>query len=195
MKMYLTVVSLSALLCSIFSYADDIPETHEQKIVEARTHAQALGGALKSRLQQAIANGGFEAGVNECYIAAGPIAKQLSQNGWQVGRTALKVRNPENQPDEWETMQLHKFADALSKQQPMPIEASDWNEQKGEFRYMSAIVTQPLCTGCHGNNVAPDIEKVIKQRYPEDRATGFEVGSLRGAFTLTYSEPDDNTSK
>ena len=186
MKMFVIALSISALLCGTLSYANEIPQ---QKLIEARTNAKALGRALKSRLQQAIANGGFEAGVNECYVAAGPIAESLSQNGWHVGRTALKVRNPTNEPDEWETMQLHEFADALSKQLPMPLEATYWNEQNGEFRYMSAIVTEQICTGCHGNNIAPAIEEVIKQKYPDDRATGFEVGSLRGAFTLTYTDP------
>lgn len=185
MKLFVAVLSFSALLSGMFSHANEIPQ---QKLVEARMNAKALGGALKSRLQQAIADGGFEAGINGCHIVAEPIAASLSQDGWDVGRTALKVRNPNNQPDEWERAQLQKFAEALSKQLPMPLEATYWDEQSGVFRYMSAIVTEPLCTGCHGNNIAPNVETIIKQKYPNDRAVGFELGSLRGAFSLTHTE-------
>ena len=64
-----------------------------------RDYTQKRWEALKSRLQQAIQSGGLEAGVNECQIAAAPIALALSQNGWEVGRTALKVRNPNNAAD------------------------------------------------------------------------------------------------
>lgn len=203
MKTLLTVSAISGLLVSTALFAeaqfpqDKIASEHvlktatlagpEDKLNKARSNAKALGGALKSRLQQAISKGGLEAGVEECYVAAGPIAEALKKDGWTVGRTALQVRNQDNKPDKWEEAQLHEFADALSKQLPMPLEASQWNEETGELRYMSAIVTGQVCTACHGNNVAPAVLDIIKEKYPEDTATGFAPGSLRGAFTLTYS--------
>ena len=192
----LLIVLSTALAAEMPQPQDSIATQHatdttlagpEDKLNQARSNAKALGGALKSRLQQAISKGGLEAGVEECYVAAGPIAEALKKDGWTVGRTALQVRNQDNQPDAWEETQLHEFADALSKQLPMPLEASQWNEETGELRYMSAIVTGQVCTACHGNNVAPAVLDIIKEKYPEDTATGLAPGSLRGAFTLTYS--------
>jgi hypothetical protein len=154
---------------------------------EARGHAKSLGGALKARLQQAIKHGGLEAGVEECKLVAEPIAESLSNEGWTVGRTALRVRNPNNTPDSWEQTQLANFAEQLSQKLPGPFEALHVDEQTGELRYMKAIQTGQVCTACHGNNIAPDVYHAIKKAYPNDEAIGFDVGSLRGAFSLTYS--------
>jgi hypothetical protein len=32
--------------------------------------------------------------------------------------------------------------------------------------------------------VKPEVLAVIRKHYPEDQATGFKLGQLRGAFTL-----------
>jgi len=163
------------------------------KVKQARVHAKALGGALKSRLKQAIQSGGLEAGVEECQLAAEPIAESLSQNGWEVGRTALKVRNPNNAPDEWEREQLALFASLLEKtelegkQPPMPMDTYKYDSDSGEFRYMMAIQQGQVCMACHGAQVAPSVKETILKHYPKDEATGFKLGELRGAFTLTYS--------
>ena len=110
MKNGVMLVVISLLASSAYSLADTTTANEQQsensvqeKVKEARLHAKALGGALKSRLQQAIQSGGLEAGVNECQVAAAPIAQALSQNGWEVGRTALKVRNPNNAADRWDS--------------------------------------------------------------------------------------------
>ena len=61
---------------------DELADSEVQtKVKQARVHAKALGGALKSRLKQAIQSGGLEAGVEECKLAAEPIAEGLSQMG------------------------------------------------------------------------------------------------------------------
>jgi len=59
---------------------------------------------------------------------------------------------------------------------------SSYDEQS--FRYMKAIQTGGLCLACHGSSVTPEVKKVIQHYYPEDKAIGFNVGDIRGAFTL-----------
>ena len=41
-----------------------------------------------------------------------------------------------------------------------------------------------VCTTCHGASVAPDIAAQLDALYPEDRARGYAVGDIRGAFTV-----------
>jgi hypothetical protein len=43
-----------------------------------------------------------------------------------------------------------------------------------------------LCLTCHGSNLDADIAASIAERYPEDRATGFEAGDLRGVFWVEF---------
>ena len=200
MKNGVMLVVISLLASSAHSLADTTTANEQQsensvqeKIKEARLHAKALGGALKSRLQQAIQSGGLEAGVNECQLEAAPIALALSQNGWEVGRTALKVRNPNNAADRWEREQLAWFSQLLTKAKQdnltpkRPIETYQYDSESGEFRYMMAIEQGQVCMACHGANVAPSVKHAILELYPNDQATGFELGDLRGAFTITYT--------
>ena len=60
---------------------------------------------------------------------------------------------------------------------------------KRTFRYMKAIGTQPVCPLCHGAGIAPEVAARLDALYPEDRARGFEVGDIRGAFSITQPAP------
>ena len=52
------------------------------------------------------------------------------------------------------------------------------------FRYMKAIITQEVCTTCHGSSIAPEIVAQLDALYPVDQARGFAAGDIRGAFTI-----------
>lgn len=181
---------LTALMAGYCFTLQASPE-QESLTIQAREHATALGKQLTSTLQNAMKQGGPEEGVKVCHEAAMPIAQALSKDGWQVGRTSLRVRNPENSPDDWEREQLTRFASALSASLPVgPLEATQWDEKTQTFRYMKAIQTKAVCTRCHGVNIATPVEAVIRQHYPQDNAIGFRQGELRGAFTLTKRFPE-----
>ena len=55
-----------------------------------------------------------------------------------------------------------------------------------ERRYLRAIVMQPVCLACHGATLAPEIATAIARDSPQDAATGFETGQLRGAVTVRW---------
>ena len=57
---------------------------------------------------------------------------------------------------------------------------------EGRAGYVEPILTQPLCLTCHGDVQDPALLERIKADYPEDRATGFEAGELRGVFWIEY---------
>ena len=56
---------------------------------------------------------------------------------------------------------------------------------KSLFRYMKAIPAGELCLTCHGKELAPDLAAKLRELYPDDQATGFSLGEIRGAFTIT----------
>jgi len=159
----------------------------------SRQVAMRLGGQLKGELTQAIAEGGPIAAINVCYLRAPEIAAQLSQDsGARVGRTALRVRNPSNAPDELERTVLEQFAADLGAGPiDRPLEAV-FEIRRGdavERRYMRAIPTDALCLTCHGKIIAPELAAAIARDYPGDQATGFEQGQLRGAFSVVWPAP------
>lgn len=150
---------------------------------EARAHAKSLGMSLKGTLQTSMKADGPVAAIDVCHVKAPEIAEQISLDGWHVARTSLKVRNPENTPDEWETAVLTDFAKRMASGEDLKmLEASQ--TENGEFRYMKAIPTAAVCLACHGSNIAEPIAAKIASLYPQDQATGFNEGELRGAFTL-----------
>jgi hypothetical protein len=160
---------------------------------QSRQLAMQLGGQLKSELSKAIAEGGPIAAINVCYLRAPEIAAQLSQaSGARVGRTALRVRNPSNAPDDLERSVLEQFsADLGSGPVDRPLEAV-FEIRRGdavERRYMRAIPTDALCLTCHGKTIAPELAAAIARDYPQDQATGFEQGQLRGAFSVVWPAP------
>jgi hypothetical protein len=157
----------------------------------SRALADRLMGDLKAELQRALQAGGPVAAIEVCRTRAPAIAAQLSQeSGAQVGRTALRVRNPANAADELERKVLQQFTDDLAAQpQPpgVPEAVFELRTPQGiEHRYMRAIVLQAPCTLCHGKALAPDVAAAIQRLYPEDAATGFEPGDLRGAVTIRW---------
>ena len=56
---------------------------------------------------------------------------------------------------------------------------------KKTFRYMKALPMGGVCSNCHGPVLKPDVIKKLDEYYPKDKARGFQVGDLRGAFTIS----------
>lgn len=154
---------------------------------EAKQKAMQLGQTLRQNLQKAVKEGGLANGVQVCKDIAPVIAAELSTDGWQVGRTALKVRNPANRADNWEHSALLTMVKKLEEGlEPGALVTVSVEESTGIYRFMAPIMTDGLCLNCHGADLAPDVKATILQQYPQDEATGFAAGDLRGAFTVSY---------
>ncbi|MFW6093145.1 MAG: Tll0287-like domain-containing protein [Pseudomonadota bacterium] len=141
---------------------------------------------LMGELQAAMAEGGPVQAIDVCREVAPAIAARASEaSGAAVGRTALRVRNPDNAPDPAAVEVLEAFraevdADAAVAPERYTVHGD------GSARYMRAIVLQPPCATCHGERLAPAVTEALAEHYPEDRATGFSVGALRGAFIIDW---------
>lgn len=163
-------------------------EVSSADVDEARSAVGGFMKSLKGRLQSAMQEAGPLHAVDVCKVDAPRIAAELSgAGGWQVARTSLKVRNPDNAPDDWEREVLRSFAErhaageAFEKMEHVEVVEQDGRETA---RYMKAIPTAELCTTCHGADIDPALSEKIYELYPDDQARGFRAGELRGAFTL-----------
>lgn len=161
----------------------------EAFVQESRGLVKAFAGSLKGALQSAIAEGGPPHAIGVCKTKAPEIARGLSEPGvWTVGRTSHKIRNPGNAPDDWETDVLEDFlqwAGAGEEVATMEVAARVERDGREVLRYMKAIPVGEACLACHGAKLEPALAAEVGARYPEDRATGFALGELRGAFTIT----------
>lgn len=167
------------------AFADTLDEA--EFVSQAKSKSMALGGELKQALQAAIKQGGLTEGITVCKDLAPELAAKYSVDGWQVGRTSLKVRNPENAPDAWETDALKAMEKALdSGMPPAQLVYAQTGSAYAEWRYMQPIVTQAVCLNCHGVSLTPAVKQALQAQYPQDQATGFDAGQLRGAFTVRF---------
>jgi len=163
-------------------------EPGETRQEQAAAAAQALGGRLKARLMATLQGEGAVAAIGVCSIEAPAIAAAVSaQSGLSVGRTSLKVRNPANAPDPRERAVLAGWEQAVAggaaaEDLPVHVETGD------DFLWMKPIVLEGPCLTCHGKDLAAPVASAIAERYPQDQATGYALGDLRGAFVVRAAE-------
>lgn len=180
----------AALISTSFAVpADEKANSDETDLAVARGAAKELGEALKSRLMAAMKAGGPPAALGVCRAVAPDIATDVSKSKERdVGRTALRVRNPDNAPDAFERRVLETFVERIAAgADPATLEHTEVVSENGAkvFRYMKAIpMAAEPCLACHGPSVDPTLKAQILDLYPDDAATGFEAGQLRGAFTV-----------
>ena len=191
MRVSPAVLVLVLSLCpATAAFAD---EDLAARIGASREAIKSFAGALQKQLKSAMADGGPTAAIEVCNIAAPAIAEEASTaRGWSVGRTSLKLRNPANEPDAWELAVLRDFeARKAAGEAPGTLDHAEIVAGDGQrtFRYMKAIGTQPVCIVCHGTSIASEVAAKLDALYPEDRARGFAVGDIRGAFSIAQPVP------
>ncbi len=179
-----TLFLISALASTLALAASD----PEQLAAEARAKVKPFMSALKGELKKAMKAGGPARAVSVCKEKAPEIAANLSKEmGWELGRTALRYRNPNNAPDTWERKVLERFEkEKAAGADVKTLEHYEIVEQDGQrvFRYMKAIPTGGICLECHGEQLKPEVAAKLDALYPGDQARGFKPGDIRGAFTF-----------
>ncbi|UZE94656.1 Tll0287-like domain-containing protein [Alkalimarinus alittae] len=163
---------------------DDLQSLTQQSKVAIKQ----LGSALKHTLTSTMKAKGPSAALEVCNIEAPIITTSVSTDqDIDVRRTSLKPRNSSNAPDSWERQILASFEQQKNEGVDMSmLEHGAITVIDGEkiFRFMKAIPTQAGCLACHGGTVKPDLKEKISALYPNDTATGFKEGDIRGAFTV-----------
>lgn len=210
LRAVLACLVTAALAASCSSQTDDGPDTVPNRPVQAaaappsppepppasvdlmleraRAAAQDFSSLLRERLQGEMAEGGAIAAVDVCHAEAPRIADRvMADHGVLLGRVAVpgRNRNPENQADDWRLDVLQRFGVAVDDGAPAADQVALITDDLPEgvaLRMMRGIATESGCLACHGSQVDPEVRAAILHLYPEDRATGFEVGDLRGAL-------------
>lgn len=139
---------------------------------------------LKTSLQVALLNGlaeGPENAISVCRIKAPELAEKAGDEGIRVGRTSHRLRNPANAPKKWMLPLLNAYVAAPEDTAPKVVRLDD-----GGVGYVEPIYTRALCIGCHGAPLSDSVKETIAELYPEDQATGFEPGDLRGMFWVEF---------
>lgn len=145
---------------------------HQQEQQARAIKAQTkLLRVLQQELQHAISDPAKA--ISVCKKRGDLLARSIGQEmNVRIGRTSAKIRNLNNVPPVW---------------------AAEWVQQRHDRRLvvslpnsglglLSPIMTKSICINCHGKQgkIDPDVFAEILSLYPDDMATGFSVGELRG---------------
>lgn len=155
----------------------------------ARHLAHLYSERLRQNITQALKEGGPIRAIDACNTLAPELNATVADGTlFEVARTALRVRNPDNAPDSWEQANLEAFQKSLiggaDSKTLETFEIVATKEGQKLFRYMRPITMREPCLACHGPSVAPDVKAEIAKHYPDDKAIGYNIGELRGAFSI-----------
>jgi len=193
-----TTLTTLALFTAPPASAQALPEGVNAELAQStRGIANDLLNQLGAKLKASMSTDGPVGAVSVCKEVAPAIAKDLSaKNQAQVTRVGTRVRNPAmGVPNAWQKAALTDFEQRLANGEK-PADIEHWSvgtaaDGRRELRYAKAIAVQPMCVTCHGSKddiPAPLAEK-IRTEYPDDQATGYSVGKLRGAVVVSRPLP------
>lgn len=161
----------------------EAPDTdaERQAVARAREAAQHLGRTLKSRLMGAMAEGP-DAAIEVCAAEAQALTRDAAEaQNARVGRSSLKLRNPENRGPEWVTAWLEAHGERAA-QGVTPVAGITGDPPIA--RFVGPIPAEGPCLMCHGapEGIPEEVRSVLSERYPDDAAIGYAAGDLRGAI-------------
>lgn len=177
--MKFSTLLLSTLLLSSSLVAD----TKSAQIGESVSTAliQKLGGELKAQM---IKNGPVAA-LGFCNASAQALTQEVSLSShYNVKRVSLLDRNPKNRANVQESAILNIWQNSLNAAQPLPAYEIRSDENMDHY-YKPLLINNEMCLKCHGS-IEPQSQlgRAIKAAYPNDHATGYKMGDLRGMIVV-----------
>lgn len=155
--------------------------------------AARLFASLMTTLQEKITNEGPEAAIAYCRLEALPLTAQIAKEFPQiknVRRTALRVRNPANAPDDTDRSVLERWLANWNPANPAAPVTQEFTAADGtrELRYYRPVPVMSTCLTCHGtpDQIPANVRAALQRDYPNDKAVDFQDGDLRGAIVVTF---------
>ena len=185
-----SIMKILIILLSLFIFhlkSDTDSNYQEELIIEIINKTMKN---LKNTLQTALKDGNIVEAIKICSSQAQDLTMLNNTEKTSIRRISLKYRNPANKPTKKEELILKSFEEKLQS----GIEFNDLvfkqtitNYKEKTFTYIKAIPVKEVCLNCHGDNVSKKVLKQIKINYPNDKAIGFNLGEIRGAFSVRHT--------
>jgi hypothetical protein len=175
--------------------APGLTESRRQEILNQGGEASAaLLASLGPQLKAALTAGGPVHALTVCQQLAQPSTKEVSgrMTGITLTRVSLKPRNPKNAPDRLDTEVLTAWHKQIADQGKSPSDEVRMKDGKSAVFYRP-IMIQDVCLKCHGDpgTFSETLLEQLAKLYPDDMATGYTKGGLRGAFRVEFPPETD----
>lgn len=152
-------------------------------------YALTTKAQLGKNLMKAINEKGAAGAVEFCHIEAMKLTDSMSvMHNAIIARVSDKPRNPKNKANTKELGHITAFKELLESGSDIdPIV----EEIYGEINFYYPITTNTMCLQCHGKpneQITSSTLSTLKNLYPEDRATGYDIGQVRGMWSIHFSK-------
>jgi hypothetical protein len=151
---------------------------------EARAAMTSFTSALRAELVGTMQSDGPVAAAEVCAGKAQAMTRAAGEtSGVTVGRSSLRLRNPANAAPAWVGTWLEAQGERPAAGVVGAVEVATGEDGVRVVRVLEPLAVQGPCLVCHGPEPGrdPGLAAVLAERYPEDRASGYAVGDLRGA--------------
>ncbi len=162
------------------------PLTDEQAVAKGSSVSaallQKLGGEVKKNME---ASGPVKT-LEFCSLHALSMTDEIAkENGTQIKRLTLKERNPVNAAEGDDKALLQQWEHMLAQGQALPSHELKRLPNGTVAYYKPLLINNEACLKCHGD-IAKDspLGQAITSTYPEDKATGYKMGDLRGMIKV-----------
>ena len=186
MKNKIIVATLSVGFSWVmFAHAEQSIENKSEEIINE------FEVTLKKELVNAIKMGGPVKAIDVCKTEAPSITEALSKKyNVNLQRVSRKYRNPVNKPDNNQLTILNYFEASESSVKNFYQELPN-----NEVIYAKKITAGPVCLTCHGASITPNVKEALDNNYPHDLATGYQLGDMRGMFSVKWNAAKNNSIK
>lgn len=145
---------------------------------------------LSTSLGQAIQEGGIEHALQFCKVEALPLTDSLSTHyDVQLRRATHRPRNPSNRADSLEMETIRDYISRLERDEE--LKPAVYQREDQIIFHAPIVINNGLCLNCHGT-VGDQINErdmeLLKELYPDDKATGFTMGELRGIWSVAFPD-------
>lgn len=158
--------------------------------VELKAYADLITATVQEELlanvTSAVQEGGFAHAVEFCNVEAIPLTEgTVSDFRGKVERITDRNRNPNNGlSTETDQAVFAHFQESESAVDSLVFVGNEY------IYYKRINLGMPTCLSCHGGSEDLDAGALAKitELYPEDKAQGYSLKELRGAWKVTFPE-------
>jgi len=166
------------------------PKEKEAYLVKGKEISKESFKTLSGKLKEQLQKGGVVSAIPFCNSEALPITKELSEKfNVSIKRTSNKIRNIKNNATARELEVVEKFITLKRNNKELaPIVEVGKNDK---VHFYAPIILKSNCLVCHGtvrHELTKKNDSIIKLLYPNDKATNYKEGNVRGIWSITFDK-------
>jgi hypothetical protein len=180
LKIVLLALVVIFTACNDNKKQERVSEAEELSLLlKGDSVATEVQNELLQNVLKAINQGGTDYAVDFCNLNAISITEKAAK-GYTVNRLSDKNRNPTN------ALENDFDIKAFEKVKTLKKDLIQQDEQGNIYYYKPIMIGMPTCLQCHGGkeDITPSTQKLISQKYPNDKAVDYRVGDLRGVWKI-----------